>query len=178
MLYLAPCDVHPRTVTLPAMHPPPEHPTPVPSWTERDFDTMSWHDNHVHAMRVVEGEHGAGELVLDLDYILEWMKTGTAFQFRMVPVHLRFTEVTNLRIALDYAAVSAALSPFSIQGISRRAEPRERYTAQCWVIGLNWPEGEIRFEASGFEQKAWGAVTLGDRQVLAPAQRVPAKEAD
>ena len=43
-------------------------------WSEADFDGMSWHDNAVHAIRVVEGEHGAGKLVLDIDYILEWLR--------------------------------------------------------------------------------------------------------
>jgi hypothetical protein len=32
------------------------------TWTQEAFDSMSWHDNHVHGLRVVEGEHGAGEM--------------------------------------------------------------------------------------------------------------------
>jgi hypothetical protein len=24
-------------------------------WTDADFERMSWHDNHVHAIRFVEG---------------------------------------------------------------------------------------------------------------------------
>jgi len=43
-------------------------------WSESQFAEMSWHDNHVHALRVVEGAHGAGDLVLDIDYILEWLQ--------------------------------------------------------------------------------------------------------
>jgi hypothetical protein len=45
-------------------------------WTESDFDTMSWHDNHVHGIRVEQDnpEHGTGILALDLDYILEWLR--------------------------------------------------------------------------------------------------------
>ena len=26
-------------------------------WTQQQFDEMSWHDNHVHAIRLEEGEH-------------------------------------------------------------------------------------------------------------------------
>jgi hypothetical protein len=72
-------------------------------WTHEQFDEMSWHDNHVHGLRILEGAHGAGELLLDLDYILEWLKGPDEMQFRLVPVSLRFTEVTNLRVSLDYA---------------------------------------------------------------------------
>jgi hypothetical protein len=26
------------------------------TWTHETFDSMSWHDNHVHSLRIVEGE--------------------------------------------------------------------------------------------------------------------------
>ena len=47
--------------------------TPGP-WTEAHLSEMSWHDNHVHSVRIVEGEHGSGQLILDIGYILEWMR--------------------------------------------------------------------------------------------------------
>jgi hypothetical protein len=143
-------------------------------WTEAQFEQMSWHDNHVHALRVVEGEHGAGELILDVDYILEWLEAGAEFHFKIVPVYLRFKEVTDLQLAVNYPKISAAMGPFSIGRISRRTEVRERYTAQCWDIELNWPDGSISFEATGFEQKAWGQVRTTDSQVLKPEERVGA----
>ena len=34
------------------------------AWTDSDLDDMSWHDNAVHALRIVEGKSGIGELVL------------------------------------------------------------------------------------------------------------------
>ena len=147
--------------------------TPGP-WTEVHYQQMSWHDNHVHALRIIEGEHGSGDLVLDLDYILEWLKADEGFQFRMVPVTLRFRCVTNLRIELDYSRASAALGPFSIHAIERRGEVRERYTAQCWTININWPPGEISFEADGYEQEAWGKVVVSAEQRLQPQQRANA----
>ena len=123
-------------------------------WTDQQFDEMSWHDNHVHALRIVEGEYGAGELTLDLDYIVEWICDGDRYTFRIVPVCLRFLEVTDLRVVLDYSTPTAALGPFSIHAIERRNEVRERYVAQLWKIAINCPQGEIAFEAKGFEQRA------------------------
>jgi hypothetical protein len=140
-------------------------------WTDAEFEHMSWHDNHVHGLRVVEGEHGTGLLILDLDYITEWACDAEHYRFRIVPATLTFEKVTNLRIALDYATPKAGLVPFSIDAIERTAEPRERYTAQVWRIAVNWPAGEISFEASGFEQRARGAPVLVDRQYLTAAER-------
>ncbi len=140
-------------------------------WTDRQFDEMSWHDNHVHALRIVEGLHGSGELVLDIDYILEWLPGGPEFRFRIVPARLTFFEVFALRLTLDYATPSAAFGPFSIHSIERKQEPRERYAARVWKIALNWPVGEIGFEAKGFEQQAVGAPVLSARQWLPAHER-------
>jgi hypothetical protein len=68
-------------------------------WTDAQFDEMSWHDNPVHGLRIVEGPYEAGELILDLDYILEWIKDEEGFRFRTPPTHLRFREGTNLRMS-------------------------------------------------------------------------------
>jgi len=57
-------------------------------WTDQQFNEMSWHDNHVHGLRVVEGVHSAGTLVLDIDYIPEWLHNGQQYKFRIVPAHL------------------------------------------------------------------------------------------
>jgi len=142
------------------------------AWSEKQFDEMSWHDNHVHALRIVEGVHGAGELVLDLDYILEWVKCeGNSCEFRIVPATLTFKDVTNLRVSLDYATPTPALGPFSIHALERRTERRERYDALLWKILVNWPVGEISFEASGFEQHATGDPVLSAAMHLDASER-------
>lgn len=140
-------------------------------WTHEQFDEMSWHDNHVHSIRIVEGEYGCGELVLDLDYICEWIQGTGKFQFRIVPATLRFFGVSDLCISLSYADVKAAMGPFSINGIERITIDRERYIAQLWTIPINWPSGEISFEAQGFEQLSYGAEVLGFNQYLLPHER-------
>ena len=144
---------------------------PLEYWTQEQFAEMSWHDNYVHALRIVQGNHGAGELVLDLDYILEWIKGADGMRFRILPVNLRFIEVTALRLSLDYASPSAAMGPFSIHAIERRTEARERYIAKLWKILVSWPVGEITFEAGGYEQRGWGKQVLSHLQHLLPEER-------
>ena len=140
-------------------------------WTDEQFEGMSWHDNHVHAIRIVEGEHGAGELVLDIDYIADWISGPDQFRFSIVPAVLTFRHVSDLRITLDYAAASAALGPFSIHAIERRVEQRPHYVARLWRIVINWPPGEISFAAQGFVQRATGVPRLSDTQGLTPSER-------
>jgi hypothetical protein len=41
------------------------------TWTEADFDGMSWHDVKIHAVAVEELPDNPGRLLLDLDYIVE-----------------------------------------------------------------------------------------------------------
>jgi hypothetical protein len=141
-------------------------------WTQQQFDEMSWHDNHVHAIRIEEGAHGAGKLIFDLDYILEWVNVaGGKIKFSILPVTLSFSEVTNLRMSVDYATATAALGPFSIHAIERRTEQRERYAAQLWKMLINWPSGEITFEARGYDQRGIGPPSLSDEQWLRPQDR-------
>jgi hypothetical protein len=140
-------------------------------WTDAQFDEMSWHDNHVHALRLVEVSDGAGDLILDVDHIVEWIKNGNAFNFRIVPVTLTFHDVMFLRMTLDYATPTAAFGPFMIHGIERRTEQRPRYSAQLWKIDISWPRGEITFEARGFTQCAKGEAILSQGQCLSVAER-------
>jgi len=136
-----------------------------------DFDLMSWHDNPIHAFRIVEGENGQGDFVLDIDHIEEWIPSNSSFQFRLQPATLRFFGVSGLKLAIDFSASSIALGPISIYAIERRTEKRERYVAQLWRIVLNSPEGLIEFEASGFEQTAWGPAVVSQRQQLLSEER-------
>ena len=140
-------------------------------WTDAQFDEMSWHDNHVHALRIVEVSDGAGDLILDVDHIVEWIKDGNAFNFRIVPVTLTFHDVMFLRMTLDYATPTAAFGPFMIHGIERRTEQRPRYLAQLWKVDISWPRGEIEFEARGFTQRTLGEAVLSQGQCLSAKER-------
>jgi hypothetical protein len=38
------------------------------------FEEMSWHDVHVHGLRIRAGDENGGELELDIDFIVEWLQ--------------------------------------------------------------------------------------------------------
>ena len=80
------------------------------------FDPLLWHDNALHAFRIEEGADGMGELVLDIDHIVEWLppRPGTTtHRFRVAPAELRFHEASDLVVTLDYTAPRFALLPMT-----------------------------------------------------------------
>ena len=75
-----------------------------------DFERLSWHDCHVYALKITEGEHGTGELELDIDFIVEWLcHKDQVCQFRVAPATLTFHQIFGLRVELDYASVGAGI---------------------------------------------------------------------
>jgi hypothetical protein len=140
------------------------------AWDESHFDEMSWHDNHVHGLRVRRGPNGwDGQLELDIDYILEWLRPSeSTFAFRIAPATLTFIDVLELRIEIDYAAISFATTPFSIAGISREVTS---HGGTRWTLEINHPDGAISFLASGFRQVLRAAPIVKPSQSLTEQER-------
>src|SRR4051812_23328616 len=69
-------------------------------WTTADFESMSWHDVHVHGFRFdrFNESNGSADLVLDIDYILKWERSGENFLFTVCRADLRFTDVFGLKV--------------------------------------------------------------------------------
>ena len=141
-------------------------------WETKDFDSMGWHDVRVHAFRLEEGENGCGTLVLDIDYILEWFETRPYFRFRVAPATLRFHEVTDFRLSLDFPSLSAGFGPFSLAGITREEFTFPNgYHSYKWRLDINWPVGELTFTSPQFVQEIAGPEVTSERQSLLPSER-------
>ncbi len=143
-------------------------------WYTADFDALSWHDVRVHGFRIVENGDGTAELVLDIDFILEWLSSGQGgYRYRVAQAILQFHGVFGLRFMLDYVACSAGMTAFSIGRIDREIIGDDERTQACrWRIDFNWPEGFLEFDASGFSQWLVGEIVEQDAQTLDRAQRL------
>jgi hypothetical protein len=128
------------------------------TWTEADFEAMSWHDNSIHAITFHHELNGPGRMSLDIDHILEWLcPSGGTYNFRTVPATLMFREVLDLHIDVNFAKVTGATSPISIDRIRREFVPRQGFPPdQWWYIDLAWPNGAISFTSSGYVQTQTG----------------------
>jgi hypothetical protein len=149
-------------------------------WSTEDFEQLSWHDIHVHGIKLEEfqPDNGSADLLLDIDYILKWEQSGTALVFTVSQALLRFHQVFGLRLTLDYKTPTAGMSPFSISGIER--EPIESVNGVRsfrWRLPINWPTGLIEFEAPSFRQRLVGPLHIQSEQSLDPSKRHHAPDA-
>jgi len=144
----------------------------------RDDDLVwRWHDNLIYAIRFDIGEpekqDWRSDLVLDIDFIAEWLCEGSGkARFRVAPATLTFHDVADLQISIDHGDSEGrtAMSELSIDRVtrSRLARPFEFWR---WTIHLNSPPGgKITFCASGYSQ-----MLRADPRVISE-QRLPRRE--
>jgi hypothetical protein len=152
------------------------------TYTETDFEQLSWHDCHLWglAFRAGDANDLVSELVLDIDFIVEWLcgVDGKATVFRVAPASLVFHDVTDLRIGIDWGAIGfpVAISPASVETIERECVPdRMVYPARPyyhWQIRFSWPPGaEIVFKSVGFTQTLRAEPVVSETQHLLLRQR-------
>jgi hypothetical protein len=128
-------------------------------WTQDDFDLLSWHDNRIHAISFVCPDEGyENDLVLDIDFIFEWIKTPSdGFRFRVAPATLAFHNVTKTRIGVELVyRESLEIDRIEREDVSTVPEREtgcrpHRYTIflQC----LSGPTNSIVVESYAFEMK-------------------------
>ena len=156
------------------------------TWTQDDFDRLSWHDNAVYGFHLAVGDpersDWRSDLVFDIDFILEWSNgVEGRYRFRIAPATLTFHHATDLDLSIDWGHGSArqiALSPICIARIDRSPVAEQRVCLDRpyfrWWIDTNWPDGgSIAFGASGFTQVLRAPPIVQDEQSLPPASRPP-----
>jgi hypothetical protein len=117
-------------------------------WTEADFEWMGWHDCAVHAIAFRPERF---ELLLDLDYILEWVEPagGGSYTFRVAPATLVFHDVSDVRIDLSpWPAILPSLA--AITRADPQPTPNGRHVKWAW--SMEGHEGAIRLRATGYTQ--------------------------
>ena|SRR5690349_11593426 len=136
-------------------------------WTEADFDLMEWHDNPIHGITFDDNF----QLLLDIDYIFEWVLTGNTYSFWISPCTLIFENVHEL--VFD---VGPATPGFNIDVVTKTnpQTPRNsmhinRDTEFDWTIDLQ--EGVISFKSVGFKQYVRRLPNLVKTQKLTLTQR-------
>src|SRR5262245_13225591 len=102
------------------------HPVAAMTYTDADFERLSWHDCQLWGVAVRAGEPAeddwTSDLALDVDYIVEWLGgAGEPFQFKVAPATLVFHGVTDPRIAVDWgpSGHQVAIHPMAIHRIGR-----------------------------------------------------------
>jgi hypothetical protein len=136
-------------------------------WTEADFDAMGWHDNAVHAVALEPVPDHPGRLLLDLDYIVEWVPPeapATPFSFWICPATLVFDEAWDLTSDIDLQGRSFQLFINAIE----RSGPDERGFSDWTIAGEHF---SIGINSRGFTQYLRRAPIHSPGYWLSPAER-------
>ena len=131
---------------------------------------MGWHDATLHAFAFLPGKY---ELLLDIDYILDWVdpqEGETYFNFWVAPATLVFENVYDLKIDLE------PVDGVELQDV-RRTDPRVPRNAEFigrdkeWRWTLEAENGEITFSAIGFHQYFRRTPSFGRAQAISLDER-------
>ncbi|MGO9507692.1 MAG: hypothetical protein ACLPXZ_10225 [Mycobacterium sp.] len=117
-------------------------------WTDADFDQMSWHDCAVHALAVEPAPPYPGRLLVDLDYIVEWVcptAPSNAFAFWICPATLAFDQAWDLVGDINLQGFSFELALNALA----RSGPDEHDAFEWTLVGH---EFTLTLGAAGFTQ--------------------------
>ena len=150
------------------------------TYTEQDFDQLSWHDNLIYGFHIDRDElQWECDLVFDIDFLTEWLcPADQPCEFMIAPATLRFHNATDLKINVDCgdSGFQASLYELSIEGIERERVVDQKicldrpYYRWSMNVYLPYGRGTISFGASGFTQ------IFRDQPILCKDQRIPSKQ--
>ncbi|MGW2872621.1 hypothetical protein [Kitasatospora sp. NPDC001225] len=138
-------------------------------WSDADFEEMGWHDATVHGLYVQQTDDFLPRLLLDLDYIVQWVhpvRPARNFSFWVAPATLAFEEVWDLQGDFGFEGMAPELE---IADLHRLAPDDDKQDSPHWHI-----EGhsfDLKFRASGFRQYVRETPRLTSTPVLSGAER-------
>jgi hypothetical protein len=140
--------------------------------TNRDFSSLGWHDNYIHAIHFeCDVESNQHDLVFDIDFTTKWEPGDSGqFTFFVAPATLRFHDVRDLKISLQWSDSELVLCIDEILMESSDSESFQKYK-----IAIDWPSpgGEIVFVSAGFTQELRANPKPSKRMKLPQSERVP-----
>ncbi len=146
-----------------------------------DPPASAFHDYTVYGIAFIapdpEHDDWRSELVLDIDHILEWIRTADGrFRFRLVRANLRFENVSDLRVT--FAFPGSTLTPLPIDRIERSndADLVRTGTYQeflCTIYLNDMAGGTISFRSTGYRLQAIGTPDEYANQFIPPSLRRP-----
>jgi len=136
-------------------------------YTEADFGSMDWHDCHVHAIAFEPLPDSPGRLLLDIDYLVEWLRPDPASRglaFMVSPATLVFDRAWDLVTNIDLSGWGFQLSILEVE----RAGPGERGFSTWNLTGDLF---ELSINSRGFTQYLRREPIFCDGQRLSVEER-------
>ncbi|UZR96138.1 hypothetical protein [Chondrinema litorale] len=123
-------------------------------WIEKDYEQMGWHDALIYAFSLQSNsDEGISEILFDIDYIFKWVNPispNQHFSFFISPCTLVFRDAVNLKIDIDTENFFPLELEVSDLILEKELDFKNGHKAYEW--NLSTQVGDIKFQASGFEQ--------------------------
>jgi len=129
-------------------------------WTDSEFDDLGWHDCRLYRMQFPDENF---RLSFDIDYIFKWEKVSEHFKFWVAPCDLMFSDVSGLKINVDYKD-SMLMFISEVKRSNPRLSPNGKVT--IWDFLIECDNGQIIFSSTGFRQTIRSQPVLSESQDL------------
>jgi len=127
----------------------PRNATAQSVWTEADFESMGWHDNVVHGFALEPDLEHASCVLIDLDYIVEWVKPippERQITFWIAPATLVFRDARDVTFDMDETGI--AFRGMSLDGIL--GSEQDLHGFRTWTLAGH--EFTLTVRSQGFTQ--------------------------
>jgi len=121
------------------------------NFTEQDFDNLSFHDNLLRGVRF-GSRSDESDLVLDIDYIAEWICSNGACEWLIAAADLTFHGVTGLKLSIDSHDVA-----FQVVSVGDWILDVERSPVVPQLVHLDRPYWRWQFTFAMDTQLSFGA---------------------
>jgi len=125
-----------------------------------DFDSLEFHDCYVHGIRWARSSYS---LILDLDYIAQWVNVNGSYNFWVAPAELRFDFASEITISLDWNKVPMECQIEDVRRQDRKATPKGS-DIYHWELEFSRPYGSVDLWAPDFR------LSIQATPVLSPVQ--------
>lgn len=132
-------------------------------WTDADFETMSWHDVHIHSIAFE-----SYSLAFDIDYMLSWIAPGAGeiyYKHWLSPATLLFERVSDVHIDLKPPGAPIVMDVTRSEPVTISGKPT------TWLWHFDCIEGTIDLRATGFRQFIRRQPILASKQFFSESER-------
>lgn len=131
-------------------------------YSVEDFDVLGFHDCCVHGIRWDSASYA---LIIDLDYIVQWIENNGSYEFWVAPAELYFAYSSEVKISLDWTRMTMECPIQDVHKHECRMTPNESEEYH-WEIEFANPYGAIELWSGDFELRIQAEPVLSKTQRL------------
>ncbi len=138
-----------------------------------------FHDNRVYGFYLdMEAEVFESNLIIEIDHILKWDCLEDACRFKVVPARLIFSDVTDLRLSIDWgkSGFRNSHAGMAIVGLTKTAVEKSGCANESeyfhWVFEFTDEQEQLELGASGYRLEYLAEPVWSQEQYIERSKRM------